>query len=69
MESRFPASPNAEFFNSIGEIQNVFDHAYYTYGAFTQRDGLPPSVALTDPRTYSPAPGRLFYVGVRASLD
>ncbi|HEX3654027.1 MAG TPA: TonB-dependent receptor [Rhizomicrobium sp.] len=56
-------------FSVYGEIQNLFDRRYYTYGAFTALDGLPPNFNLTDPRTYSPAPGRLFFAGVRAALD
>ncbi len=53
----------------FGEIQNAFDRRYYTYGAFTELDGLPPSFNLTDPRTYSPAPGRLYFLGLRANLN
>jgi iron complex outermembrane receptor protein len=55
-------------FELFGEIENLFDRHYFTYGAFTELDGLPPNFALTNPRTYSPAPGRLFYGGVRASF-
>ena len=55
-------------FTLFGEIQNLFDKRYYTYGAFTALDGLPPNVNLTNSRTYSPAPGRLFFAGVRAAL-
>ncbi|HEX4293580.1 MAG TPA: TonB-dependent receptor [Rhizomicrobium sp.] len=53
----------------FGEVKNVLDERYYTYGAFTELDGLPPSISLSNPRTYSPAPGRLFYVGLRTSFD
>lgn len=53
----------------FGEVRNLFDRRYYTYGAFTALDGLPPAVSLSDPRTYSPSPGRLFYAGLRARLD
>ncbi|HVX57384.1 MAG TPA: TonB-dependent receptor, partial [Candidatus Saccharimonadales bacterium] len=53
----------------FGEIDNVFDKRYSTYGAFTELDGLPPSFTLSDPRTLSPAPGRLFFAGVRMTLD
>jgi hypothetical protein len=43
----------------------LFGRRYYTYGAFTELDGLPPNFHLTDPRTYSPVIGRVFYGGVR----
>ena len=56
-------------FTLFGEIQNLLDKRYYTYGAFTELDGLPPNFNLTNPRTYSPAPGRLFYAGLRVTLD
>jgi iron complex outermembrane recepter protein len=46
-------------------IENVLDKTYYTYGAFANLDGLPPNVVLTNPRTYTPAPGRTFYAGVQ----
>jgi outer membrane receptor protein involved in Fe transport len=56
-------------FTLFGEIQNLFDRRYYTYGAFTELDGLPPNFNLTNPRTYSPAPGRLLFAGLRATLN
>jgi iron complex outermembrane receptor protein len=52
----------------FGQIQNLLDHRYFTYGAFTELDGLPPNFNLSNPRTFSPAPGRLFYGGVRVVL-
>lgn len=52
----------------FGEIDNLFDHRYYTYGTFTGLDGLPPTINLTNPRTYTPAPGRTFYGGVRMAF-
>ena len=52
----------------FADVQNLFDTRYYTYGSFTSLDGLPPRFDLTNPRTYSPAPGRLFFVGLRQSL-
>jgi iron complex outermembrane receptor protein len=54
---------------AFGEVKNVLDQRYFTYGAFTELDGLPPSISLSNPRTYSPAPGRLFFAGLRASFD
>ena len=52
----------------FGQIQNLLDRRYETYGGFTELDGLPPGFNLSNPRTFSPAPGRLFYGGVRLSL-
>jgi iron complex outermembrane recepter protein len=57
------------YFTLFGEVQNLLDRTYYTYGSFTQLDGLPPNFNLSNPRTYSPSPGRLFFAGVRANLD
>ena len=45
------------------EIDNLFNRTYYTFGAFTQLDNLPPNLNLTDPTTLSPSPGRLVYAG------
>lgn len=59
----------ASHFTVFGEIENLFGRRYYTYGAFTELDGLPPSFNLANPRTYSPAPGRLYFMGLRAALD
>jgi iron complex outermembrane receptor protein len=53
----------------FGEVQNLLGERYYTYGAFTETDGLPPNFDLSNPRTYSPAPGTLFFAGLRASLQ
>ncbi|MGH6982582.1 MAG: TonB-dependent receptor [Stellaceae bacterium] len=53
----------------FGEIDNVFDKQHFTYGTFTQLDGLPARFSgLSDPRTFSPAPGRAFYGGVKVSF-
>jgi iron complex outermembrane receptor protein len=65
LRSTYRLSPQLQIF---GQIQNLLNHRYYTYGAFTQLDGLPPSFSLSNPRTFSPAQGRLFYGGVRLSL-
>lgn len=56
-------------FTLFGEIQNLLGRRYNTYGAFTELDGLPADINLTNPRTYSPAPGRLFFIGLRAGLE
>lgn len=56
-------------FTIFGEIENVFDQHYATYGAFTELDGLPPNFNLSNPRTISPAPGRLFFAGMRKEFD
>jgi iron complex outermembrane receptor protein len=53
----------------FGEIDNITDKTYYTYGTFTELDGLPAKYGfLTDARTFSPSPGRTFYGGVRVSF-
>jgi outer membrane receptor protein involved in Fe transport len=49
-------------------VDNLFDKTYYTYGAFTELDGLPPNFGLTDPRTYSPSPPRTYFGGFRLTL-
>jgi iron complex outermembrane receptor protein len=52
----------------FGEIENLFDARYYTYGTFTDLGGLPPNFNLTNPRAYSPSEGRNFTIGARLSL-
>ena len=52
--------PGAEIFV---DVENLFDQQYYTYGAFTELDGLPPSFHLANPRTYSPGEPRSVTVG------
>jgi iron complex outermembrane receptor protein len=62
LHTSYRVTSNIQLF---GEIENLFDARHYTYGAFTELDALPPNFDLTNPRTYSPAPGRLFCGGVR----
>lgn len=62
----YRVGPRLELF---GEIQNLLDKRYDTYGAFSQLDGLPPSFDLTDPRTLSPAEGRSFTLGARVRFE
>jgi iron complex outermembrane recepter protein len=50
------------------DVDNLFNRTYYTYGTFTQLDGLPPGLNLTDPTSLSPAPGRLAYAGVKVAF-
>lgn len=66
LHSAWRLGPRLQLF---GEIQNLFDQRYYTYGAFAALDGLPPSVHLTDPRSLSPAEGRSITVGARFRFD
>jgi iron complex outermembrane receptor protein len=66
LRSSYQLTPNIQLF---GEIENLFDARYYSYGAFTELDRLPPDFNLTNPRTYSPAPGRLLYAGMRVETD
>ncbi|HEX3431089.1 MAG TPA: TonB-dependent receptor [Rhizomicrobium sp.] len=56
-------------FDLFGEIENVVDTRYYTYGTFAQLDHLPPNFNLTNPRTYSPAAPRVFLCGLRATWN
>jgi iron complex outermembrane recepter protein len=55
-------------FELFGEVENLLDRHYSTYGTFTELDGLPPNFNLSDPRTYSPSPGRELFGGVRVTL-
>ncbi|MGH6889371.1 MAG: TonB-dependent receptor [Rhizomicrobium sp.] len=66
LRSSFRIASHWEIF---GEIENLSGARYYTYGAFAELGNLPPGLGLTDPRSLSPAPGRLFYAGVRADTD
>jgi iron complex outermembrane receptor protein len=66
VHSSFRLNPHLELF---GEIDNLTGARYYTYGAFTELGHLPPGLDLANPRSYSPAPGRLFYAGVRTNTD
>ena len=50
------------------EVDNLLDRRYDTYGSFTRLEGLPPNFNLSDPRTFSPAPGRVYYGGVRVNF-
>jgi outer membrane receptor protein involved in Fe transport len=62
LRSSYKIGSHVELF---AQIENLFDRRYYTYGAFTDLGGLPPNFDLSDPRTYSPSPGRRFAVGAR----
>jgi iron complex outermembrane receptor protein len=54
--------PGAEI---SADVENLFDQRYDSYGAFTQLDGLPPGLNLTNPRTYSPGEPRSVTVGLK----
>jgi len=56
------------WFTLFGEIDNLFDEKYDTFGGFTQLDGLPPSFQLSDVRTFNPAAPRAFFVGIRGTF-
>jgi iron complex outermembrane receptor protein len=62
LRSSYKIGSHVELF---AQIENLFDRRYYTYGAFTDLGGLPPNFHLSDPRAYSPSPGRRFAVGAR----
>jgi iron complex outermembrane receptor protein len=66
LHSAYTLGPGTTIF---AEVDNIFDRHYATYGAFTDLDGLPPRLSLNDPRTISPAPGRLFFAGLRKEFD
>ncbi len=50
------------------QVDNLLNRTYYTYGTFTQLDGLPPSVNLTNPETLSIAIGRVAYAGLKVDF-
>ena len=56
-------------FSLFVEITNLFDHRYYTYGAFASLNGLPPSLSLSDSRTLSPATPRIFFAGFHFHIE
>ena len=58
-------TPGAELF---ADVENLLAARTYTYGAFTGLDGLPPSLALTDPRSYSPGEPRSITLGARLTF-
>jgi len=49
-------------------VENLFDRTYYTYGAFTALNRLPPNFNLADPRTFSPSPPRTWLAGMQCTL-
>jgi iron complex outermembrane receptor protein len=62
LHTSYQVTPRLQLF---GEVRNLADARDYTYGAFTGLDGLPPTLTLTNPRTYSPSEPRAFTVGAR----
>jgi len=53
----------------FARIENLTDKTYATFGSFTQYDGLPANYSgLSNPRTYSPQPGRTFFAGMRVNF-
>jgi iron complex outermembrane recepter protein len=62
------AYPVGKALRLFAAINNLLGRSYYTYGAFTRLDGLPPNVNLTDPRTFGPSPGRTFVLGFNLAL-
>jgi outer membrane receptor protein involved in Fe transport len=49
----------------FGGLDNAFDKTYATFGSFTELDGLPPNIDLSNPRNYSPSPPRTYFAGLR----
>jgi len=66
LRTRYAFSRHLELF---GDIENLLNRRYYSYGTFTELDGLPPSYNLANPRSYSPAEGRAFTIGARARFE
>jgi iron complex outermembrane receptor protein len=66
IETRYRLSRRLELFS---EIDNIFDRRFFTYGAFVALGGLPTNLSLSDPRTYSPSPGRSFRLGARMEFQ
>lgn len=58
-------APRAELF---AYIENLLGARSYTYGAFTSLGGLPPSLTLTNPRSYSPGEPRSITLGARVGF-
>jgi iron complex outermembrane recepter protein len=65
LHTTFKVNKWATFFVNV---DNLLNRTYYTYGTFTQLDGLPPNLNLTNPETLSPSPGRVVYAGLHASF-
>jgi iron complex outermembrane receptor protein len=65
LRARYRLHPRIELF---ARIENVADARYATYGVFTGLDGLPPSLVLSDPRSFTPAAPRAAYVGLTANF-
>jgi iron complex outermembrane recepter protein len=65
LQSAFKVNKHMTFFV---QVDNLFNRTYYTWGTYTQLDGLPPSVNLTNPETLSIAPGRLAYAGLKVDF-
>ena len=53
-------------FEVFARINNLFDKRYANFGTFVDLGSVPPSLALTDPRSQSPAAPLAVFVGVRA---
>ncbi len=65
LHSSYKLAKSVEIF---AQIDNLLDRTYFTFGTFAQLDGLPPNVNLSDPRTFSPSPGRMLFGGVHLSF-
>ena len=65
LRARYQLSQRLEL---SARIENLADARYATYGAFARLDGLPPTLKLTDPRSFTPAAPRAAYFGLRASF-
>jgi iron complex outermembrane receptor protein len=65
--ARWQITPHIELF---GQVDNVGDHRYATFGAFSPTDSVPIAEApgAANPRSLAPGAPRQFAVGVRAKF-
>jgi len=64
LTTTYRISKNVEAF---GLVQNLFNHRYYTFGAFFNTTQVP-FLGLTDPRTLSPGAPLALYAGLRGKF-
>jgi iron complex outermembrane receptor protein len=65
LRASYRLGPRLEVF---GEVRNLLDRRYYSYGTFANLDGLPRALGLSNPRSLSPGEGRSIAVGARFQL-
>jgi iron complex outermembrane receptor protein len=65
LNTNYQLTKNVELF---GTVRNLFDRHYYTMGTFFSTEEASALVALSDPRSVSPAAPRAFYAGMRGKF-